>query len=139
LKISPNDLCPCGSTKKYKKCCKPFHDGQIPKSAQELMKSRFSAYALSKAEYIMETTHPLNPDYTEENRQSWKKDIMNFCDYTEFINLEVYETQEGDDESFVTFKAILTQDNLDASFSEKSRFLKQDGRWFYIDGTFFDY
>jgi len=138
LKISPNDLCPCGSTKKYKKCCKPFHDGQIPKSAEELMKSRFSAYALSKADYIMETTHPLNPDFAE-NSQSWKKDIMNFCDYTDFVNLEVYETQEGEDESFVTFKAILTQDNLDASFSEKSRFLKVNGKWFYIDGTFFDY
>ena len=135
LKLSPNTTCPCGSLIKYKKCCKIFHDGVNPKTAEELMRSRFCAYYLNKTDYIIETTHPNNPDYTM-NIDSWKKDIMNFSEYTDFIKLEIYETIEGKKESFVHFKATLKQGDLDASFNENSRFLKVNEKWLYIDGIF---
>ena len=135
MKISPNEQCPCGSLTKYKKCCKPLHEGSNAKTAEQLMRSRFTAYINSDAEYIIKTTHKDNQDYTL-NMDSWKKDILNFSDYTDFIELEIFETIEGDKESFVNFKATLKQDNLDASFTENSRFLKVNNKWLYVDGTF---
>jgi SEC-C motif-containing protein len=138
LKFSPNDICPCGSLKKYKKCCKPFHDKiTFPKTALELMKSRFSAFAVLIADYIIFTTHVNNSDYISYLK-SWNQDIMNFSKNTRFERLEILDFIEGEVESFVTFKATLFQDNTDISFIEKSRFLKVEDKWLYIDGQFID-
>ncbi len=52
-KPSPNLPCPCGSGLKYKKCCQKYHKGALPSTALLLMKSRYSAYALGLADYIM--------------------------------------------------------------------------------------
>ena len=61
MKLSVNSICPCGSLKKYKKCCKLFHDNiKKPSNALELMKSRFSAFAFFKSDYIIKTTHQKN-------------------------------------------------------------------------------
>lgn len=138
MKFSPNDICPCGSLKKYKKCCKPFHDKiTFPKTALELMKSRFSAFAVLIADYIIFTTHENNSDYISDLK-SWNQDIMNFSKNTRFERLEILDFIEGEVESFVTFKATLFQDNTDISFIEKSRFLKVEDKWFYVDGQFLD-
>ncbi|MDX9901961.1 MAG: YchJ family metal-binding protein [Aliarcobacter sp.] len=138
MKFSPNDICPCGSLKKYKKCCKPFHDKiTFPKTALELMKSRFSAFAVLIADYIIFTTHENNSDYISDLK-SWNQDIMNFSKNTRFERLEILDFIEGEVESFVTFKATLFQDNTDISFIEKSRFLKVEDKWLYIDGQFID-
>ena len=138
MKFSPNDICPCGSLKKYKKCCKPFHDKiTFPKTALELMKSRFSAFAVLIADNIIFTTHENNSDYISDLK-SWNQDIMNFSKNTRFERLEILDFIEGEVESFVTFKATLFQDNTDISFIEKSRFLKVEDKWLYIDGQFID-
>jgi SEC-C motif domain protein len=136
LKFSVNDTCPCGSQKKYKKCCKPFHDNiTFPKTALELMKSRYCAFAQGKSEYIISTTHKDNVDFKSDIK-SWNKDILDFSKNTEFEKLEILEFIDKQEESFVTFKATLLQHNNDASFCEKSRFLKIDGKWLYVDGQF---
>ncbi len=44
MKVLINSACPCGSKNKYKRCCQIFHKGGIPKTALELMKSRYVAY-----------------------------------------------------------------------------------------------
>ena len=138
MKFSPNDICPCDSTKKYKKCCKPFHDKiTFPKTALELMKSRFSAFAVLIADYIIFTTHENNSDYISDLK-SWNQDIMNFSKNTRFERLEILDFIKGEVESFVTFKATLFQDNTDISFIEKSRFLKVEEKWLYVDGQFID-
>lgn len=136
MKFSVNDSCPCGSTKKYKKCCKTFHDKIIfPKTALELMKSRYSAYATSNAKYIIETTHKDNPDFTD-NIKEWENDILIFCNNTKFIGLEILEFIDDENESYVMLKANMIQQGNDVSFVEKSRFLKVDEKWFYVDGKF---
>lgn len=138
MKFSPNDICPCGSLKKYKKCCKPFHDKiTFPKTALELMKSRFSAFAVLIADYIIFTTHENNSDYISDLK-SWNQDIMNFSKNTRFERLEILDFIEGEVESFVTFKATLFQDKNDISFIEKSRFLKTEEIWKYVDGQFIE-
>ena len=138
MKFSPNDICPCGSFKKYKKCCKPFHDKiTFPKTALELMQSRFCAFAVCNSEYIISTTHENNPDFTQDLK-SWNNDILNFSQNTRFEKLEILEFIDGEVESFVTFKATLFQDKNDISFIEKSRFLKVEGIWKYVDGQFIE-
>lgn len=137
MKFPPNNPCPCCSNKKYKKCCKLFHDGAVPNSALELMKSRYSAFATHKSDYIIATTHTDNNDFTSD-LTSWKRGILDFCENTSFDGLEIVDFIDGVDESYVTFKAILSQGNQDATFIEKSRFLKENGKWLYVDGKFID-
>ena len=127
-------LCPCHSGKPYAECCQPFHQGVKPEIALQLMRSRYAAYALQLADYIMATTHPENPSYSE-NRKVWAKQIGHFCQQTLFEGLEIMEWKEGEQEAFVTFKAILKQGGQEASFTEKSRFLKVKGRWLYHSGV----
>ena len=136
MKFPQNSLCPCNSKKKYKKCCKPYHDNiTSPQNALELMKSRFSAYCVANVNYIISTTHEKNPEYTKDIL-SWRNDIKKFSENTKFDNLDIIDFQELELESFVTFKATLFQGNKDISFIEKSRFLKENNKWFYIDGEF---
>ena len=136
MKFSANDNCPCGSLIKYKKCCKPFHeDIKTPINALELMKSRYCAYAIEKSEYIILTTHQNNRDLNTDTK-AWNNDILDFSRNTKFEKLEILEFIDGQTESFVTFKANITQNKQDVSFIEKSRFIKENGKWQYIDGEF---
>ncbi len=136
MKFSANDNCPCGSLIKYKKCCKPFHeDIKTPINALELMKSRYCAYAIEKSEYIISTTHQKNRDFNTDTKV-WNNDILDFSRNTKFEKLEILEFIDGQTESFVTFKANITQNKQDVSFIEKSRFIKENGKWQYIDGEF---
>ena len=135
MKFSINSKCPCGSGEKYKKCCGIFHKGANPKNALLLMKSRYSAYATSNAKYIIETTHKDNPDFTD-NIKEWENDILIFCNNTKFIGLEILEFIDDENESYVMLKANMIQQGNDVSFIEKSRFLKVDGKWLYVDGKF---
>lgn len=128
-KVSPNIPCPCGSHKKYKKCCAIYHKRVPAPDALALMRSRYSAYATGNAAYIIQTTHPENPEYTN-NRVSWEKDIDRFSQYTEFLGLKILEFVDGREEAYVTFEASLSSGML----TEKSRFLKVEGRWLYADG-----
>ena len=129
-------MCPCGSLKKYKKCCKPFHDRiTFPTTALELMKSRYSAFFVCNPEYIIFTTHEKNPDFTS-NIEQWEKSIVSFSRNTKFEKLEILDFVDTHEESFVTFKVTLFQDNEDISFTERSRFLKVNNIWKYVDGEF---
>ncbi len=134
-KFPPNSPCPCGSNKKFKKCCKVFHDGQFPKNALELMKSRYSAYVVGNSEYIIKTTHKSNNDFTNDTK-TWKNSIEDFSYYSEFKSLEILDFIDGESEAFVTFKANIFQDNNDVSFTEKSRFLKENDFWLYVNAEF---
>ena len=138
MKFSANDNCPCGSLVKYKKCCKPFHENiKTPITALELMKSRYCAYAIEKSEYIILTTHHNNRDFNIDTK-AWNNDILDFSKNTKFEKLEILEFIDGQTESFVTFKANITQNKQDVSFVEKSRFVKENEKWQYIDGQFID-
>ena len=66
------------------------------------------------------------------------EDILDFSKNTSFNKLEIIDFVDGEVESFVTFKATLFQNKIDISFIEKSRFLKVEGIWKYVDGQFID-
>jgi len=126
--------CPCFSGKLYKLCCKPFHEGVLPTNALELMRSRYCAYAMRFTKYIIATTHPDNPHY-EKNHQAWMRSLMNFSKNTRFEGLNIIEFIDGDKEAYVTFEALLTQHGNDASFVEKSRFVKSDEKWLFREAN----
>lgn len=127
----PNGQCPCFSGNIYDKCCRPFHQGKLPESALQLMRSRYSAYALDIPDYIMATTHPSNSQYSE-NTISWGKSISEFSRNFSFEKLEILDSTENSTVATVTFKAYLLHDGSDASFTEKSYFEKVNGRWLYF-------
>ena len=136
MKFSANDNCPCGSLIKYKKCCKPFHENiKTPINALELMKSRYCAYAIEKSEYIILTTHQNNRDFNTDTKV-WNNDILDFSRNTKFEKLENLEFIDRQNENFVTIKSNITQNKQDVSFINKSRFIKENGKWQYIDGEF---
>ncbi len=135
MKFSVNHPCPCGSGNKYKKCCQVFHKGKIPANALELMKSRYSAYVVGDAKYIIKTTHINNPDFTPLKEQ-WEKDILEFCNGTNFKKLDIINFIDEKEESYVEFKVTMDIDDKDSSFIEKSRFLKDNNIWKYVDGEF---
>lgn len=111
--------CPCHSGTDYAKCCQPLHQGQAPTKSLDLMRARYSAYALSLVDYIVQTTH--------SSRKLDLEAIQNFCATTQFVGLEILDTSEDT----VTFKAILKQGKIDTSFVETSTFVKENGRWVY--------
>jgi SEC-C motif domain protein len=91
------------------------------------MRSRYSAYAMGNAAYIIATTHPDHPD-SQISLPQRRKEIKKFCRQTQFQNLEILDEAE----TSVTFKATLLLDNQDVSFTEKSAFAKLNDQWFYL-------
>jgi len=131
-KYSLNISCPCQSGKKYKQCCLKFHKGAIAPNALILMKSRYSAYALNKSQYIMDTTHKDNCDYSL-NKSIWNHSIKNFIQLTQFLNLEIMDYKQLSlVTATVSFKAHLSTGLL----IEKSYFIKENNRWYYLNGEF---
>jgi len=126
-----NSECPCGSGVKYKKCCHKFHKGAKPSSALELMKSRYCAYSIGNAKYIINTTHPNNSDFSLD-KKAWAESIMEFCNSTDFLSLEILEVENKIDEAFVRFKASFSNTYM----IEKSRFLKVNNSWLYESGVY---
>lgn len=122
--------CPCGSGKPYAGCCRPYHTGKPAPTPEALMRSRYSAYALDKPDYIMHTTHPQSPHW-QPDRTAWRADLSAFSTGVRFVGLRVLATTENT----VTFRAILMQGTRDVSFTERSTFERVDGRWLYLSGA----
>ena len=97
------------------------------------MRSRYSAYAKHLSDYIIHTTHPENPS-AQSDPLLWTQQILLFTRSTQFCGLKILEVSEAEDEAFVTFTAYLKQGTRDASFTEKSTFRRQAGRWLYVSG-----
>lgn len=128
-----NELCPCCSGKLYKDCCQKYHAGLPAETALQLMRSRYSAYALNLPDYIIQTTHPKNSHYSS-NLLNWKMEIESFTLNFSFKGLEILDSTTNATTATVTFTAQLSQNNHDASFTEKSTFKKVDDRWLYLSG-----
>jgi SEC-C motif-containing protein len=93
------------------------------------MRSRYSAYALNLPDYIIATTHPNNSDFTTDTVR-WREEIAAFCTQTEFRRLTILNVEAGKSESHVTFRAQLSSGDM----IERSRFVYEEGRWWYVDG-----
>ncbi len=103
-------------------------------NALVLMRSRYAAYALGLADYIMDTTHPSNPSYSHQ-RKKWRKSLLAFAHSHQFVGLTILEFVDGNPCATVTFRAHLQQGDQDTSFTEQSRFVKENGKWLYLTNS----
>ena len=98
------------------------------------MRSRYAAYAKGLVDYILDTTDPSGPQ-ARPDRAAWREEVRAFCAATRFEGLRILGAPEPHgDEGFVTFEAKLSRDGADVSFTERSRFVRVEGRWLYRDG-----
>lgn len=97
------------------------------------MRSRYAAYARGLIDYVLDTTDPQGPQWQPE-RGAWVEQVRRFARHTRFEGLRILAHEPGESEAFVTFAATLEQAGRDASFAERSRFVKRDGRWLYHSG-----
>jgi len=119
--------CPCGSGRSFADCCRPFVKGELePPTAESLMRSRYTAYVRRDAGYLHRTWHPTTVPTTLD------------VEAVEWRGLDVVGTTGGgldDEEGTVTFVAHHSTGAISTgSMRETSRFVKQDGRWLYVDG-----
>ena len=119
------DPCPCDSSRLYAECCARWHAGAIPPDATSLMRSRYSAYVLRNEPYLLATWHP-----------SKRPDSIPFDTNRKWLGLRIVNARmTGDDSAEVEFIARSRASNAAAvRLHERSRFVRENGRWFYIDG-----
>ncbi|MEK6708254.1 MAG: YchJ family metal-binding protein [Pseudomonadota bacterium] len=122
-------LCPCGNgNKEYADCCGRYLDGgEAAATAEALMCSRYTAYTLGREDYLLATWHhstrPAALELTSEPRSQW-------------LGLEVQRHEQPQpDHAVVEFVARYKVGGRAHRLHEISRFVREAGRWFYVDGT----
>lgn len=127
-------LCPCHSGAPYAACCLPFHKGAAHAATPEqLMRSRYAAYATGRADYIIETTDPEGPHH-QADRAAWREGVEAFCAETDFVALTIEHTSMEPENARgeVRFLALLRQGGEPVEMREHSVFRQtEDGRWLY--------
>jgi SEC-C motif-containing protein len=118
------ESCPCGGSS-LADCCGPFISGaQHAASAEQLMRSRYSAYVLGEENYLRETWHKdSRPDETVTDKS------------LQWLGLEVRQSSQENDAATVEFVARCRVQGRGQRLHEISRFVREDGRWFYVDGN----
>ncbi len=128
----PNAPCPCGRMigkrpQSYAECCGRYIEdyGKTPApDAESLMRSRYTAFVLDRADYLLATWDPAHRPETLESDEGRK-----------WLGLDVRRSHEHDAEhAEVEFVARSRVDGKGVRLHEKSRFVRRDGRWFYVDG-----
>jgi SEC-C motif domain protein len=123
------DACPCGTGRGYAHCCGPFHAGSPAPEAAALMRSRYSAYVLQREDYLLATWHPATRPAALQ---------LDAAPAPARLGLEVrrHEEATGADTARVEFVARHRAGGGRAvRLHETSRFVREGGRWFYLDGV----
>lgn len=120
-------VCPCGTNKVYSACCEPVvTQRKLAKTPEQLMRSRFSAYFCNHAEWIA---------------RSWLNNMepesVAFDDDLKWLDLNIIDAPKADsDEGYVEFEARYLKKGKVKAIHEKSRFIKQNNQWLYVDGEY---
>lgn len=98
-----------------------------PQTAEALMRSRFAAFKAGDAAWLLATWHP-----------STRPDGLDLADNPRWRGLQIVDTVAGgedDVDGVVEFRATYLADDALGILHERSRFVREDGRWFYVDGV----
>ena len=118
--------CPCCGTLPYVACCGRWHAGQAAPTAEALMRSRYSAYVLGLADYLLATWHPQTRPAVMAPGASGQR----------WLGLSVKRcNSQDDDHATVEFVARSKLAGRAQRLHEVSRFERHRGRWFYLDGN----
>lgn len=115
--------CPCNPSKLYKDCCKKAHQNiNSVTSAEQLMRSRYSAFVMANIDYLQESHHPKTRPSELENKETltWTKSV-------EWVKLTVLKSTENT----VEFKAYFYEDGSLNMIHENSSFVKENNHWVY--------
>ena len=123
--------CPCGNPKPFIKCCDRFLSGkENAKTPEQLMRSRYSAYALGGyGEYLVSTWLPVTANALDASELSIKT--------VDWKKLEIISSSQQGDNGVVEFKAWFSKSpnsNEMESMHEISNFIRMQSQWFYVDG-----
>jgi len=125
--------CPCGSEKTFQDCCEPIITGQrSAQTPEELMRSRYTAFAKSEITHILNTIHPDKKNLHDE------KTIRNWSQKSEWLGLEIIETEKGgaeDSVGYVEFMAHFRQKGTKERHHEVAEFRKVNDAWYFFDGN----
>jgi len=116
----------------YADCCQPIHnDHRNAHIPEQLMRARYSAHVVGLVDFVVNTYHP---SCNAENDREAIADSIN----SDWQRLEVIKSEIGsnENEGFVHFKAYLQDQGKEFCLEERSRFVRENGLWFYIDGEF---
>jgi SEC-C motif-containing protein len=115
--------CPCGG-EALETCCGRFiSEAESPQTPEQLMRSRYTAYVLANEAYLKATWDPATCPAEELIEPSIK-----------WVGLEVCAAQEEGNEGIVEFIARAKVGGRARRLHETSRFIRRDGRWWYVDG-----
>lgn len=124
---APPSACPCGSGLALDACCGRWHQGPLALQAPDapaLMRSRYSAYVLGRVDYLLATWHP-----------STRPAQLVLEPGLRWLGLQLRSHRVLDAEhAEVDFVARSKLGGRAHRLQERSRFLRQDGRWWYVDG-----
>lgn len=124
--------CPCLSHLSFGLCCGPYLAGAADApSADALMRSRYTAYALCNAAYLNKTHHAST---RSDNLESSLEDSFKNCEWTGLKITSRLGGSESDNEGKVRFEASFVQQGKSYLLKETSRFVKENGCWLYVDG-----
>ena len=123
--------CPCESHETYANCCHSIHVGQPAKTAEQLMRARYSAYVFKNLDFIESSHDPKTLAKTDmEANADWARS-------TTWLNLEILSTESGtedDDWGKVEFRAQFENQRGQNSHHEISEFRRRKGKWYFSSG-----
>lgn len=115
--------CPCGSGLEYSWCCQPLHRGEGAATPEALMRSRYSAFVVGQADYLLATWHP-----------STRPDELSLEQSPEWVSLSILDSSEARDTGQVHFRAVHRVGDGWGYLEERSEFVREQGRWLYVTG-----
>ncbi len=125
--------CYCGNELEFKECCEPLLNGDRKAlTAEALMRSRYSAFAVSDIKYILNTTHPKTRDTLDEDS------IRSWSSKSTWEGLEIKTTSKGletDNDGEVEFIAYYSTDEQKQEHHELAFFQKEKDIWYFKDGS----
>ena len=131
VSMTSTSHCYCGLSSPYEQCCGLFHSGLARAAAEQLMRSRYSAYVLGLEEYLLETWHestrPASLDYSDAAKTKWLG--------LEIRRNSVIDSTHAQVEFIARYK---TGGQSAVRLHEISDFIFEDGKWFYVSGVFPD-
>ena len=130
--------CPCGLAAAYEACCGRFHGKATrePATPEELMRSRFSAFATANSDWLYRSLHQEHPD-RERSRSAFRRDLeRHFATGVRYTRLEVVDAPRCSslEPGSVLFIAHGTVKGADFLLAELSTFLHDGRGWRYREG-----
>lgn len=126
-RLADDAPCPCGGGR-HGECCGPILAGRAASGAEQLMRSRFTAFALGDEAHLRASWHPSSvpDDLTLDGGLRWER-----------LEIVAAEGREGDRRGVVEFRARWcdTRTGERGVLHERSRFRAVAGRWYYLDGV----